>query len=192
MSGQLQLFRISYFNLFIKMPWRSWSKQSCAQNWYKKPKALQPRLIHYGRETNPGTPGQIFVSFLTESQLDVGIVVTCCYFNARYAHWEEAAVRLPAAITTEAALRDRVEQLSQQEQQVYAQAGQIHDLNKGMFHVLTWAWSRYNGITNKICWCWCFWHSMWQNFGKRQCFYFEYQFPANPRDLHWFFYVTLW
>lgn len=41
--------------------------------------------------------------------------------DPRYAHWEEAAVRLPAAITTEAALRDRVEQLSQQEQQVYSQ-----------------------------------------------------------------------
>ena len=52
-------------------------------------------------------------------------------FNARYAHWEEAAVRLPAAINTEAALRDRVEQLSEQEQQVYSQAGQIHDLNNG-------------------------------------------------------------
>ena len=42
--------------------------------------------------------------------------------SARYAHWEEAAVLLPAAITTEGALRERVERLSEQEYMMQSQA----------------------------------------------------------------------
>ena len=40
----------------------------------------------------------------------------------RHAHWEEAAVLLPAAITTEGALRERVERLSEQEYMMQSQA----------------------------------------------------------------------
>ena len=73
---------------------------------------------------------------------------------------------------------------------------QIHDLNKGlfyMFHVLTWAWSGYNAITNKICWCWCFWHSMWQNFGKGNADFeiFRVSIPFKPEGFTLSFYVTL-
>ena len=58
-------------------------------------------------------------------------------------------MRLPAAITTEAALRDRVEQLSEQEQQVYSQARQIHDLNKD-FQVSIYKYHQVSTIDDPI------------------------------------------
>lgn len=39
----------------------------------------------------------------------------------RLAHWEEAALRLPAALSTESALRERAERLSEQEQHLQSQ-----------------------------------------------------------------------
>ncbi|CAJ1351083.1 unnamed protein product [Effrenium voratum] len=44
--------------------------------------------------------------------------------EARYAHWEEAALRLPVALKTEAALRNRAAVLNEEEMQLQAQVGE--------------------------------------------------------------------
>ena len=45
----------------------------------------------------------------------------CVASVARYLHWEEAAVRLPAALTAEGALRQHAEQIATEEQHLQMQ-----------------------------------------------------------------------